>query len=407
MCEATSSGDKGSSPASKEDGGARKLIDQLTKTKGNNICADCGEKNPQWASVNFGVFICINCAGIHRSLTGLSASKVRSVRLDSWTPEMVKSLVEVGNSKAKERYEAKVPPCWLPPKPDSRQICLEQWIRAKYERMEFIEEIEEVKRPYITGTRQGPLIKRKKDADEWKSRWFVLSHDYLSYYLCYQDRAPKAAIPLSHLNVTLQVPGLEERNNMMLIAFYDHKTRKTRNIFVYSESGKEIMNWFCAIRMAKIRLLQETFPERPLEIIRQKASRDFLCHGYLEKTPPLQSKWQKRFFVLDQNSLRYYNRPTDPLTTGEIILGSGNDGYSVSEDVPAKLTSGMYSFMLHDPNRANGGYPLMAESEDSKQQWMACLKYAIAETTGTPDQSVAPATYEDDDDIYATIEELK
>lgn len=25
---------------------------------------------------------------------------------------------------------------------------------------------------------------------------------------------------------------------MMLIAFYDHKTRKTRNIFVYAESGK-------------------------------------------------------------------------------------------------------------------------------------------------------------------------
>lgn len=45
--------------------------------------------DPQWASVNFGVFICINCAGIHRSLTGMSMSKVRSVRLDSWTPDMV------------------------------------------------------------------------------------------------------------------------------------------------------------------------------------------------------------------------------------------------------------------------------------------------------------------------------
>lgn len=29
-------------------------------------------------------------------------------------------------------------------------------------------------------------MKRKKEADEWKSRWFVLSHDYLSYYLAYQ-----------------------------------------------------------------------------------------------------------------------------------------------------------------------------------------------------------------------------
>lgn len=67
----------------------------------------------------------------------------------------------------------------------------------------------------------------------------------------------------------------------------------------------------------------------------------------------------------------------------------------------------MYSFMLHAPNRANGGYPLMADSEESKQQWMAILNYAIAEATGPPDQSVAPSTYEDDDDLYATIEDLK
>ena len=43
--------------------------------------------DPDWASVNFGVFLCINCAGIHR---GMSISKVRSVRLDSWSPDMIK-----------------------------------------------------------------------------------------------------------------------------------------------------------------------------------------------------------------------------------------------------------------------------------------------------------------------------
>ena len=67
----------------------------------------------------------------------------------------------------------------------------------------------------------------------------------------------------------------------------------------------------------------------------------------------------------------------------------------------------MYCFTLHVPNRANGGYPLMADSEESKQRWMKCLNFAIAETTGTPDQSVAPSTYEDDEDLYATIEDIK
>lgn len=49
----------------------------------------------------------------------------------------------------------------------------------------------------------------------------------------------------------------------------------------------------------------------------------------------------------------------------------------------------------------------MADTEESKQQWMKTLRYAIAETTDTPDQSVAPSTYEDDDDIYSTIEDIK
>ena len=49
----------------------------------------------------------------------------------------------------------------------------------------------------------------------------------------------------------------------------------------------------------------------------------------------------------------------------------------------------------------------MADSEESKQRWMKCLNFAIAETTGTPDQSVAPSTYEDDEDLYATIEDIK
>jgi hypothetical protein len=48
----------------------------------------------------------------------------------------------------------------------------------------------------------------------------------------------------------------------------------------------------------------------------------------------------------------------------------------------------------------------MAASEEVKQQWMASLEFAISETTGTPDQSVAPSTYEDDDDVYSTIEEV-
>jgi Arf-GAP/coiled-coil/ANK repeat/PH domain-containing protein len=44
--------------------------------KANAVCADCGNVDPDWASLNLGVVVCIECSGVHRSL-GVHVSKVR------------------------------------------------------------------------------------------------------------------------------------------------------------------------------------------------------------------------------------------------------------------------------------------------------------------------------------------
>uniref|UniRef100_A0A3B3ZSP1 Arf-GAP with coiled-coil, ANK repeat and PH domain-containing protein n=1 Tax=Periophthalmus magnuspinnatus TaxID=409849 RepID=A0A3B3ZSP1_9GOBI len=31
-----------------------------------NVCCDCGQSNPCWASINLGILLCIECSGIHR-----------------------------------------------------------------------------------------------------------------------------------------------------------------------------------------------------------------------------------------------------------------------------------------------------------------------------------------------------
>ncbi|XP_051815617.1 stromal membrane-associated protein 1 isoform X8 [Acanthochromis polyacanthus] len=109
------------------------ILTKLLREEDNKYCADCEAKGPRWASWNLGVFMCIRCAGIHRNL-GVHISRVKSVNLDQWTPEQIQSMVDMGNTRARQLYEAHLPESFRRPQTDQ---AVEVFIRDKYERKKY------------------------------------------------------------------------------------------------------------------------------------------------------------------------------------------------------------------------------------------------------------------------------
>lgn len=106
---------------------------------GNDRCADCEATQPRWASINLGITLCIECAGIHRSL-GVHLSKVRSLTLDTevWSPEIVRLMLSLGNISVNGAYLA----CYRDQIPritaESSREERENWIKAKYLKRSFM-----------------------------------------------------------------------------------------------------------------------------------------------------------------------------------------------------------------------------------------------------------------------------
>ncbi|XP_022926731.1 ADP-ribosylation factor GTPase-activating protein AGD12-like [Cucurbita moschata] len=117
--------------------GKRRLRDLLLQ-KDNRFCADCRALDPRWASSNIGVFICLKCCGVHRSL-GSHISKVLSVTLDEWNDDEIDAMIEIGgNNSANAIYEAFIPEGYSKPGPDATHEQRSKFIRSKYELQEFL-----------------------------------------------------------------------------------------------------------------------------------------------------------------------------------------------------------------------------------------------------------------------------
>ncbi|KAG0739693.1 hypothetical protein G6F57_008433 [Rhizopus arrhizus] len=112
-----------------------RILNELAKKPGNDLCADCGTKNPRWASYSLGVFLCIRCAGIHRKM-GTHISKIKSITMDQWSSEQIEMMRNSGGNTTVNSIVN--PSNHSMPIASDDDHSLEKYIRAKWEKRLFM-----------------------------------------------------------------------------------------------------------------------------------------------------------------------------------------------------------------------------------------------------------------------------
>lgn len=93
-------------------------IKKIFDNPSNKLCFDCGnffilgnlkdflkdQEDPQWISINNGIFICLSCCNQHKEL-GSEYSLIKSFLLDNLTETDILYLQTGGNNKLKNFFE--------------------------------------------------------------------------------------------------------------------------------------------------------------------------------------------------------------------------------------------------------------------------------------------------------------
>lgn len=178
---------------------------------------------------------------VHKFLVGCHTA-VKPITVGPWSQQELEMISAMGNLRANILYERHMPPFYRRPWEGCIPCLREQFILAKYDRQEFLEEKRQ--ELYNTLYKKGKLMKKLRDEDKYLERTFELSAEdnYLRYFIKETQKEAKNTLDLDRLNVTFlddSVPNVP--NNCLQITYIVDGS--TRNIFVYSADPRDVVDW--------------------------------------------------------------------------------------------------------------------------------------------------------------------
>uniref|UniRef100_A0A1A9WLV9 Uncharacterized protein n=1 Tax=Glossina brevipalpis TaxID=37001 RepID=A0A1A9WLV9_9MUSC len=215
--------------------------------------------------------------------------------------------------------------------------------------------------------RQSGQAKGAPDTKKWVQRWFVLRSDNcLYYYKTEEDSQPVGAMIMSKHIVEACPPKIgkphafkvDSGEGIPIYVAADSEDLANRWMGVLKKAAAQENSWLDK----SARNLYKT----PTNITRPD------CFGYLMKLGSKWCGWSKRYCVLKDACLYFFQDANSKSALGMVCL----HGYKVAS-MPTGASGKKNSFEIVPPESKLRHYYFYTESEMEKKRWISALEYSI------------------------------